>query len=79
MSLVYFKKKIRNRVLIGRYFDDEVLPAHLGETEKRQRNADWFDNVRLLAQVTFYDPDIERLVRHPPGGGGCGSSCSAGC
>ena len=45
----------------------------------RQRNADWFDNARLLVQVTFYDPDIERLVRRPPGGGGGGSSGSAGC
>ena len=54
-------------------------PPISARPKSAQRNDDWFDNARLLVQVTFYDPDIERLVRRPPGGGGCGSSGSAGC
>ncbi|MDJ0803697.1 MAG: hypothetical protein QNI89_02545 [Desulfobacterales bacterium] len=69
---------IPDRVLISRYIEAEVLPARLGEAQKRQRYADWLENARLLAQVTFYDPEIERTVRRPAGGGCCGSSCSAG-
>ncbi len=77
MSLTYFKKKFRNRVLIRRYIEEEVLPAGLSEVEKQKRYADWFANARLMAEVTYYDPEIERLVGRASAGGGCGSSCSA--
>ncbi len=78
MSLTYFKKKFSNRVLIRRYIDEEVLPAGLSDLEKQKRYADWFANARLMAGVTYYDPEIERLVGRPSAGGGCGASCSAG-
>lgn len=78
MTITYFMKKFRQRVLIGRYIDEEVLPANLSDVEKQRHYADWFANARLMAGVTFYDPDIERLVKRPAAGGGCGSSCSTG-
>ncbi len=77
MSLTYFKKKFSNRVLIRRYIDEEVIPSGLSDVEKQKRYADWFANARLMAGVTFYDTEIERLVGRSSAGGGCGSSCSA--
>lgn len=77
-TLAYFQKKFRQRVLIRHYIEEEVIPANLSDVEKQQRYADWFANARLLAEVTYYDAEIERLVRRQSTGGGCGSSCSAG-
>jgi copper chaperone CopZ len=78
MTLDHFVKKFRHRELISRYVEEEVMPPNLSTVEKQKRYADWFANARLVAQVDFYDADIERLVRQPPGGGGCGSSCTGG-
>ena len=77
-TLAYFQKKFRQRVLIRRYIEEEIVPANLSDVEKQQRYADWFANARLLAEVTYYDAEIERLVRRQLAGGGCGSSCNAG-
>jgi mercuric ion binding protein len=74
----YFTKRFENRVLINTYIDTTVMTTHLNEIEKRQRYADWFANARLLADVTFYDKDLERLVQQQSSGGGCGNSCNAG-
>ena len=34
-------------------------------------------NAQLLAAVTYYDKDLERLVQQRSSGGGCGNSCSS--
>jgi copper chaperone CopZ len=77
-SSAYFRKRFENRVLINTYIDNTVMTTHLNEIEKKQRYADWFANARLLAEVTYYDKDLERLVQQKSSGGGCGNSCSAG-
>lgn len=73
----YFTKRFENRVLINTYIDTNVMTSQLNEVEKKQRYADWFANARLLADVTFYDKDLEQLVQQQSSGGGCGNSCSA--
>jgi len=70
----YFIKRFGNQVLINTYIDQEVMTAHLNDIEKRQRYADWFANARLLAEVTYYDKDLERLMQSSSGS--CGNSCS---
>lgn len=77
MTLDYFMKKFRNRERISRYVEEVVLPPNLSTAEKQKHYADWFANARLVAKVDYYDPDIERLVKQPSGGG-CGSGCTAG-
>lgn len=72
----YFTKRFENRVLINTYIDTMVITTNLNEIEKQQRYADWFANARLLANVTFYDKDLERLLQQQSSAGGCGNSCS---
>ena len=76
MALDYFTKRFQNRVLINRYIDEKIIPANISAAEKKQRYADWFANARLLAEITFFDAEIERIVNRPSTGGSCGSSCS---
>ena len=71
----YFMKRFGNQVLINTYIDQKVMTAHLNEIEKRQRYADWLANAKLLAEVSYYDKDLERLAQQSSAGG-CGSSCS---
>ena len=72
----YFKKRFENRVLINTYLDQMVMTANLNDIEKQQRYADWFANARLLAGVTYYDQELERLVQQQAAASGCGQSCS---
>lgn len=76
-SPAYFTKRFENRVLINTYIETTVITTNLNETEKQRRYADWFANARLLANVTYYDKDLERLAQQKSSGGGCGNSCSA--
>ena len=77
-SPAYFTKRFGNRVLINTYIDTVVITTKLNEIEKQQHYADWFANARLLADVTYYDKNLERLVQQQSSAGGCGNSCSAG-
>ena len=76
-SPAYFIKRFENRVLISTYMETTVMTTNLNEAQKQQRYADWFANARLLANVTYYDKDLERLVQQKSSAGGCGNSCSA--
>lgn len=73
----YFSARFENRALINAYIDEKVIAANLNEIEKQRRYADWFANARLLAEVTYFDEEIERLVQNQSRSGGCGNSCSA--
>ena len=73
----YFASRFENRVLINAYLDQQILTANLNDIEKQRRYAEWFANAQLLAAVTYYDKDLERLVQQRSSGGGCGNSCSS--
>ena len=73
----YFSARFENRVLINAYVDEKLFTANLNEIEKQRRYADWFANARLLAEVTYVDKEIERLVLSQSRSGGCGNTCSA--
>lgn len=72
----FFKKRFANRVLINAYVDQQVMTANLNAVEKQRRYADWFANARLLAGVTIYDKDLERLAQRQASSSGCGNACS---
>jgi len=76
-SLEYFKKKYASRVLVKKYLDDTILVGTTTDSEKRQRYTEWFNNARLLAEVVYYDKDLERLIQTQRAGASCsGGSCS---
>ena len=72
----YFMKRFQNRVLIETYVDENVIAGLTSDFDKQSRYADWFANARLLAEVVYYDKDLERLIQTQSAGSGCGSSCS---
>jgi len=72
----YFMKRFKNRVLIETYVDENVIAGLTSDFDKQSRYADWFANARLLAEVVYYDKDLERLVQTQSAGSGCGFSCS---
>ena len=75
-SADYFMKKFSDRVLIESYVEQKVFGGLTNDTEKQKRYTEWYANARLLAQVDYYDKDLERQVAQRAGSGGCGNSCS---
>jgi copper chaperone CopZ len=71
----YFIKKFENQVTINRYVEDKVISGIRNDREKRQLYNDWYNNARLLAEVVYYDKQLESAVKNNSGGSGCGSSC----
>ncbi len=77
----YFRKKFEMQVLINRFLDTKVFIGLTNDVEKQQLYSTWFNNARLLANVVYYDRELERLLQAQSAGGGCSggsSSCSTG-
>jgi copper chaperone CopZ len=75
-SFTYFMKKFENRVTIDRYVSEKVLSEFSSDIEKQQQYADWFNNASILAQVVYYDKELEAIAKSTAAGSGCGSSCT---
>jgi copper chaperone CopZ len=73
----YFIKKFENQITINRYVEEKVFSGIDNDRDKRQQYSDWFNNARLLAEVVYFDRQLETLVKKSSGGSGCGSSCSS--
>ena len=72
----FFMKRFKNRVRIETYVDEKIVAGLTSDFDKQRRYSDWFANASLLADVVYYDKDIERLAQTQSAGSGCGSSCS---
>jgi copper chaperone len=72
----YFMKKFKYRITVDRYVEEKVLNGLMSDREKQQRYSEWFNNARLLAQVTYYDRELAALLPSSSASSGCGSSCS---
>jgi len=70
----YFKKRFETRLLINRYLDEKVLAGASTQYEKQRMFASWFKNSKLLAEVVYYDKDLENAVRNRSASG---SFCAA--
>jgi len=70
----YFKKKFETRLLINRYLDEKVLAGAPTQYEKQRMFASWFKNSKLLAEVVYYDKDLEKIALNSSASGSC---CSA--
>ena len=71
----YFMKKFINRVTIDRYIEENIFSGVTNEMQRQKLYADWYNNARLLSQVTYYDRELEAIVKSNSGGSGCGSGC----
>ncbi|KPJ75250.1 MAG: hypothetical protein AMJ54_15460 [Deltaproteobacteria bacterium SG8_13] len=72
----YFMKKFAYRVTVDRYVEEKVLSDLMSDLEKQQQYANWFNNARLLSRVTYYDSELETIVKSSSASSGCGSSCT---
>ena len=67
----YFKKRFETRLLINRYLDEKVLAGASNQYEKQRMFASWFKNSQLLAEVVYYDKDLENAARNSSASGSC--------
>jgi copper chaperone CopZ len=69
----YFNKKFEIKVLINKYINDRILADASNPSEKQNMFTAWFNNSKLLAEVVYYDKDLEKLIRNQSASSGCGS------
>ena len=67
----YFKKRFETRLLINRYLDEKVLAGASTQFEKQRMFASWFKNSQLLAEVVYYDKDLEKIAQNSSASGSC--------
>jgi len=67
----YFKKRFETRLLINRYLDEKVLAGASNQYEKQRMFTSWFKNSQLLAEVVYYDKDLENAARNNSASGSC--------
>jgi len=67
----YFKKRFETKLLINNYLDEKVLAGASNQYEKQRMFASWFKNSQLLAEVVYYDKDLENAARNSSASGSC--------
>ena len=72
MTFDYFKKNLETQVLIRRYVDERILSGASSDVERQTLLTSWFNNGKILAEVFYYDKDLERLVQQQSARGKCG-------
>ncbi|MBW2205900.1 MAG: SurA N-terminal domain-containing protein [Deltaproteobacteria bacterium] len=72
----YFKKKLEIKVLISTYLDEKILVDASNQFERQDLLNSWFNNAKVLAEVIYYDKDLEGLIQAQSASSGCGGSRS---
>jgi len=70
-DLAYFKRKFGNRMFINGYLNERVLANAGNDLEKQSLLNDWYANAKTLAQVVYYDKDLEQLAQNQPSSSSC--------
>jgi len=70
----YFTKKFEIKILINQYINERVLADASNDLEKRNMFNAWYQNSKVLAEVVYYDRDLEGLIQRQSASGGCGGS-----
>jgi len=72
MTFEYFKKRLETQLLISGYLEEKILTGASSDVEKRTLFVSWFNNSKILADVSYYDKALERLVQQQSAQGTCG-------
>jgi len=67
----YFKKRFETGVLINRFVDEKVLAGAKTPDQQQRAFADWYNNVRALAKVVYYDKGLEQSIQQQGASGSC--------
>lgn len=69
----YFRKKAGKSVLIKEFIKGTVFKPENTDYQNDQEFYNWYQNVKTLSPVTYYDEEIEDIInsQNAAGGGGC--------
>jgi len=70
----YFRKKFEIKARINQYINERILAEASNDFEKQKLFNDWFKNSKTLAEVVYYDKNLEGLVQKQSASGGCSVS-----
>jgi copper chaperone len=70
-SFEYFKKKFETKVLVNKYLNERIMADASNQYEKQSLFSSWFNNAKGLAEVVYYDKDLERLLKNQSDSGSC--------
>jgi hypothetical protein len=70
-ELPYFRKKFENMILIEDYLESRVLAAATTAYEKEDLYNQWFANASALADIKYYDADLQTLLENAASSGSC--------
>lgn len=70
----YFRKKFEIKVLINQYINERILVEASNDFEKQKLFNAWFKNSKVLAEVVYYDRDLEGLIQKLSASSGCNVS-----
>jgi copper chaperone CopZ len=71
-SFQYFKKKFENQVVMNKYLEERVLADASVQADKSSIFRSWFNNAKLLADIVYYDKELERVVQERAAQRTCG-------
>lgn len=66
-----FKKKFEKRILIDKYIDEKILAEVSGKFEKQRAYSVWYNHVRALVEIEYFDKELENLTKTQTGGSSC--------
>lgn len=70
-DFAYFQKKFEMKVLLDKYLDERVLAGASSQYQRQNLFSSWFNNSKALAEVVYYDKDLERIVLNRSSSGSC--------
>ena len=56
---------------INKYLEEEILADASNEFEKQNLFTSWLNNAKVLAEVVYYDRDLEGLLQRQNASGSC--------
>ena len=67
----YFKKNLETKVLINKYLNERILADASNQFERQNLFTAWFNNSKGLAEVVYYDKDLQVLLQAQNTSGSC--------
>jgi copper chaperone CopZ len=67
----YYKKKFENQIRIQEYLENTIMKSATTRFQQQALYDQWFRNAQSLAEITYYDKELERLVQNAAAGSSC--------
>jgi hypothetical protein len=67
-------KNYGKMILIDRYINEKILAEVSGKFEKQSAYSVWYNNVRALVDIQYFDRELETLSENQTSGSSCSST-----